>query len=322
MPTSYDGKPGNITTESPLTVTGASNTNPIIITVSGSLPAEFYQSGGLGGTPAAPTVHIADVGGNLNANGIFPATPTGPSTFSIPIAGSGAWTSGGTVQPLYLKTLYAVPSDGDSDNAASITDWATKTGDRTQFLASLAGPNKHIRNVAVVSTLTNSLWCNFSGAVGTGAPQQFSSSGAGWTTAMGSFLLLPTVASVPPVFAVGNIVEFDMLEFSINTGFSGNNNTSCKLAIYFALAAPGAAAPTWPTDYAQVPGGSAYLDSGGSTVTAQVSVHGIVGPMFTGANVYFQPIYYTDASGTSNASYCFGDTTVTVDIYRPTGMPQ
>jgi hypothetical protein len=64
-------------------VLGASNTNPIVI--------EIASTTGIG------AVTISGVPGNLAANGMYVATVIDPTHFSIPVAGSGVYTSGGTV---------------------------------------------------------------------------------------------------------------------------------------------------------------------------------------------------------------------------------
>ena len=83
----------------PLTVlvTAASNTSPITITtgvlVNGQVDAQPHLM------TTGITVTIAGVGGNTAANTTAVITVTGPNTFTIPVAGNGAYTSGGVVTP-------------------------------------------------------------------------------------------------------------------------------------------------------------------------------------------------------------------------------
>ncbi len=87
-----------------LDVLAASNTHPIVIETGDGLgnPAEH----GLGAVGATASVNIAGVTGNAAANGTnLVATVLSPTTFSIPPAGSGAYTGGGTVQPNTLTGL-------------------------------------------------------------------------------------------------------------------------------------------------------------------------------------------------------------------------
>lgn len=68
----------------PVVVANASNTSPITITTGTS---HGYITG--------DNVFLQGVGGNLAANGIFSCTVTSPTTYTIPVAGTGAYTSGG-----------------------------------------------------------------------------------------------------------------------------------------------------------------------------------------------------------------------------------
>lgn len=150
MPTQYDGDTRNVGTNSSMTITGATNANPIQITVSGSLPADM-QNGCL--------VDITGVVGNTAANGVWPATVTGANTFTIPVAGNAAYVSGGNAQPLNLTPLLSDPSDGDPGNAASVPGFMT-AADRTQFSAGYG-----IGKYKLVDSFTLGLTSGQSGAV-------------------------------------------------------------------------------------------------------------------------------------------------------------
>lgn len=69
-------------------ITGATNTNPIAITT--AVP-HLFQTG--------LTVAISGVGGNTAANTTQAVTVTGPTTYTIPVAGNGTYTSGGVSVP-------------------------------------------------------------------------------------------------------------------------------------------------------------------------------------------------------------------------------
>lgn len=75
------------TTSASLTVSGASNTNPIIITTS---TPHNYETG--------EETTIASVGGNTNANGKFLVTVTDSTHFTIPVSGNAPYISGGTAK--------------------------------------------------------------------------------------------------------------------------------------------------------------------------------------------------------------------------------
>ena len=75
----------------------ASNSNPIFITTSlpigaGQIPYPHLLQTGI-------SVTISGVLGNTAANGTFTATVLGPNTFTIPVAGNGAYAGGGVVTP-------------------------------------------------------------------------------------------------------------------------------------------------------------------------------------------------------------------------------
>lgn len=68
------------------TITGATNANPIVITVAGTH-----------GLYTGQTVTISGVTGNTAANGTWTVTKKTAATFSIPVAGNGAYVAGGTI---------------------------------------------------------------------------------------------------------------------------------------------------------------------------------------------------------------------------------
>lgn len=84
------------------TITGATNANPIVITCADH------------GLSTGTVVTITGVAGNTNANGTFVVTRINANTFSIPVAGNGAYTSGGTwnVAGLYHVNLAATGANG------------------------------------------------------------------------------------------------------------------------------------------------------------------------------------------------------------------
>ena len=91
----YSTQSGTAASFNALTVTGATDVYPIVITTS-------TPHGMSGRFP----VTIAGVGGNTAANGTwngqFPATVTGASAFSIPATGNGVYTSGGTALTAFV----------------------------------------------------------------------------------------------------------------------------------------------------------------------------------------------------------------------------
>jgi hypothetical protein len=323
MSTLYGGKSANISFNAVLTVTGASNTNPITITVSGALPASFYTSGGLGGTPAAPLVDISGVGGNNAANGVFVATPTGASTFTIPVAGSGAYTSGGSVQPLDMLTTPTVPSDGDADNEASIDSWAKATGDRTQWLAARTGYVKLVGRVALTWPFgPSSAWANLATTFGAGSWGQWGC--AGGLSALAAETGSLSINSISGVglfalYSFAGISSVDILRVSLETtcAFAASASSGDYVGLYSAIVAPGSAAPTFS-------GMTRILGSakGGDTPARidGVRCSGWLPHVGTGT-LYVAPAYYRGTGGAFVASLQ-DDTVLEVEAWRLTGMPQ
>ena len=125
MSEAYQGNPANVTTPLSATVTGASNTTPIVITTT----SQVFQNG--------DSVLIAGVGGNLAANGLWVIAVISPgSTFSlVGSVGTGAYTSGGTAVDQSLTPPASVFQDGIDDLDAVHLNAAVSTAlDRTQFL--------------------------------------------------------------------------------------------------------------------------------------------------------------------------------------------
>jgi hypothetical protein len=77
------------------TLTGATNANPIVLTAANH------------GITTGTRVRVRNVVGNTAANTTQVATRLTANTFSIPVAGNGAYVSGGTVEVvgLYQATL-------------------------------------------------------------------------------------------------------------------------------------------------------------------------------------------------------------------------
>ena len=83
-------------------ITGATNANPIVITSTAH------------GLTTGTRVTITGVGGNTAANTTAIATYVTDDTFSIPVAGNGAYTSGGTfnVTGAYSISVAATAANG------------------------------------------------------------------------------------------------------------------------------------------------------------------------------------------------------------------
>ena len=94
--------------DAPLTVSGATDTSPIVITASSALPNNGEQ------------VAIAGAGGDTAANGTYYAQNSGypagqfalysDPSLTVPVSGNGIYTTGGTVKPAYQGWSEADPA--------------------------------------------------------------------------------------------------------------------------------------------------------------------------------------------------------------------
>lgn len=318
----YDGKPGAITFPATLTIATASFSNPIVITTTTPLPAEFFLTD-FAGNPAQPLVHIYDQTSNTPANGIWVATPTGPNTFTIPAAGISL-TGGGTVQPLYLESAYSVPQDGDPDTSASIASWAQATGDRTQWLAAHAVGQFKLarREIFQLQAIGVASWSHWAaGAVTIGNPVQLTGDTAAWGTSFGSAISTPSAGPGNTVFAIDGVVVGDYVSVKLVT--SVVVPALHAITLYSSIL-PFGSFPAWPADYGRVPGASAVCDAAGTgnATNRNITCEGIVtnSSSRTGV-VWVQPVLWP-LTNDSPAVALEGEALLTIDIYRPTGMPQ
>ena len=105
-------------------ITAATNANPIVITSNGHGLANGDQ------------VLIYGVAGNTAANGLWTVSAVATNTFTITVAGNGAYTSGGT----WEYTGFLAKQNGNTNSGASSDD-ATQSGtaDPTQAGRTLVG---------------------------------------------------------------------------------------------------------------------------------------------------------------------------------------
>lgn len=99
-----------------LSVTGASNASPIVITAASH------------GLQTGMRVTISGVGGNTAANGTFTITKVSSNTFSLDgSTGNGAYTAGGTVKRTGLYTATITASDLSAAVTAAIVTYAVSS---------------------------------------------------------------------------------------------------------------------------------------------------------------------------------------------------
>lgn len=288
MPSTYDGLASNITFPSALTVTAATNATPIAITTS---TPHLLVTG--------DQVTITGVQGNTAANGANrTVTVTGASTFTINgSAGSGAYTSGGSVQPLTYGGASQIPSDGDPRNAASVNVPLEALFDRTQIVRPALGLYKS----SSLTTVTHSddqgttAWC-------TSAILSSGTSGA----ITSSFLVLQGVA-------VGDILE---VMFVGNTDINNTANNELEISLYAFNGTPGTAIPAFAS-YTKIVGSGARVTGPLQTFTCK----GIVTATVNGYMVIDLGLF-VPSRVTSGFTHLSGDAFCIVDQRRPTSVPQ
>lgn len=139
MSTQYAGLPGNESRALTLSVLDATNATPIEVQTT---VAHGLQTG--------ERVVISGVVGNLATNGTFYIAVTDVDKFEIydnwtggavanPVAGSGAYVSGGTVAPQGWASTLQLPADGDAIDAASVNTATEGEGDREAWLVERTG---------------------------------------------------------------------------------------------------------------------------------------------------------------------------------------
>lgn len=138
MPSVYNGLPGNESRKSALTVSGATNATPVVVTTTaahGLVTGELVQIVGVEGNTAANGVYYVGVV-SATQFGLYVTYTGSPAT---PVAGSGAYTLGGTVVPLTWTASTTLPDDGDTLSALSINVPLEGNFDRESWLLSRLG---------------------------------------------------------------------------------------------------------------------------------------------------------------------------------------
>ena len=318
MSSVYNGIPANVVFDSPLSVTSAPNSaSPTTITVSGGLPADFTSG---------IRVNISGVQGNTAVNGIWTVTVTGGSTFTIPTAGSGAYTSGGSVQPYGYGSSTTIPSDGDARNAASVNVPLSTILDRAVFVAQSIGGVKLADRRLLAITVAGAgpvPWAFIaSGPLTAGTPVQLTSDGAAWGVVLGSTtgIVAPTTVGVAPVFQIP-VTAGDQVIARLDGSWVPASNM--RLALYAAIAVPGAAAPVWPGGgYGQMSCGSSVGELTAGSQYVGFSVLGALSVAVNSGTLYIQPIIQPLQTIGSSSPQLVDSAALTVEFWRPTGVPQ
>jgi len=296
MPSNYDGDSANVATNGPLNIASTTNSNPITVTVSGSLPTDFLTG-----------CEVDIVGHQVNtiANGQWRATVTGASTFTIPQAGIAAGGATGTVQPLNLTSLFTIPSDGDNDNQASIFPSLSTLGDRIQWIAARTGAYKMVSsliiglvndpacvtygiNAVVASTLTDT---PFGGGIGGGA--------------------------VDPghPFAIPGVVSGDLIRVSLTASSSNLWPGIAQFNLFQIGYVPGTLPVGGIGSYSKITGAGLMIPSINQPISSKCQF--IAG---ASGNVGILPALRTPT--VTGTFQMWGDFMCTAEIWRPSGMPQ
>lgn len=130
MSTQYNGIDGNVSRGSQFSISSSTNATPISVTTGAN---HLLTTGDV--------VHIEGHRVNTNANGDWVVTVTGLNTVTLNTSvGNGVGAATGTLQGLGLiPDSFAIPSDGDAPNAASVNVAFEAVGDRTAWLARRTG---------------------------------------------------------------------------------------------------------------------------------------------------------------------------------------
>jgi hypothetical protein len=311
MAVTYTGIPGNAAPPAPSTISAIGLGGPPI-TITTTLAH---------GLTTGDVVDIRGIQGNAgtNVNRQWVATVTGGSTFTIPVASSGTYTSGGTVQALKLAPSYTYPSDGDADNQASILAWAKATGDRTQFLAGGVGVAKLAgRLVYSQSDIGNTTtWASRS--VTTVANTWYSMGVSAGTLIANTDQAgcLSSAGGQPPIAIDGWYPALDCGRISMCTDALASA-TPMRFGLWYAVGPTGGALPAFPAAYNQI----AYTSAHVSASPESINLEGLVPHTSAGGTLYLLPAFYSLAVATGVTIGLIGDTCLIVECWRTTGMFQ
>jgi hypothetical protein len=174
MSTQYAGLPGNESRALTLSVLDATNATPIEV-----------QTTAAHGLQTGERVVIYGVVGNLATNGTFYVAVTDVDKFELydswvggavatPVAGSGAYVSGGTVAPQGWASTLQLPADGDAIDASSVNTATEGEGDREAWLVERTGAYRLIEVAHFTITVAGP------GAFTIGAPGVIAATNGAW----------------------------------------------------------------------------------------------------------------------------------------------
>jgi hypothetical protein len=311
----YDGIPGDIAFPAALAIATSTNTTPITVTTSS-------PHGMLNGARVAIYNHQT----NTAANGVWTITRTGAN--SMTLNGSASAFAGGatgTVQPLTYGAAGTIPSDGDNDSASTFNAAYVPLFDRSSVIVPTLGNAKLAGRVSFAQqSLAGTGWASLSATLTAATPtaMTLSSLAAALTAPANSSIAIKSAAGP---YSISGMLNGDFARATLKTTFAQSSAiANLYVLLFYAVAAPGAAAPAFGS-YAQVQTASCQVGYGSGVAGTPVPVftHGWTSASLGlgGADMYFQPVMYALAGGAVTVSL-LNDALLEIEVWRPTGVPQ
>lgn len=288
MSTTYNGNGNAPTTPQGYArkiVTAATNANPIVITTSTN---HGYTSG--------DTVVIEGALGNTAANGRFVCTVLTPTTFSIPVAGNGAWTSGGYSIDYAVLPQVTIPSDGDDFTASAFNPAYQGLQDKAPFLYERVG--RYRLYTIYEAATTDDTWAAWS----SNAPGSFGA--ASWSAVSSGSPIFGFAAPIPVA------IQNDVLEIWATVSYTTSGTVGGVFAAGLGVVLDGA--------LAQIAGSGQRLGPLQGTQTANaLSLHAFYTVVAAGQHtIDFALTGYGNGAITGNVSFV-GHRQFTVHHLRP-----
>ena len=301
MSTQYNGQAANITVPSYVSIESSTNTSPIVLTT-------FVHS-----LTTGDTVNVYGHATNTAANGTWTVIVLSTTTLSLTgSTGNGVGTASGAVQSLGLGPTYAIPSDGDADNAASVNVAFEALGDRTAMLAANIGQMRELTTVSATSDDPTgySAWTAHTFAAG-----------STWEWVQGAPLGTSPILDLTELLNTGDVIDVSLTASCYWVSSSGSI-LGMQLALGYAFYPSGTIPPT--------PG--KILGSGQVVGTAQVTgvtrgeaginLRGIVTNSSSGNNsvAIYLLAFTRDTTPADCQFYMESDYIASITVKRPTAF--
>jgi hypothetical protein len=262
----------------------------------------------------------------------LPTKPT-PPTFATEAnypAGSSSWNGQALRQA--PVTDYFIPATGAAAEEmnyefGAICDYLQAVDAYLDTLVSATGGYKLVkRNVfgRTNSLFGNSPWAAYFGSAVAGTPVQLTTQGGlAWFT-VGPGSLVTPVAGQPVNFVLDGVLAGDQVVFDLRS--TANVDTTAMLLLVVANTLEDGT-PAWPGDYPELVGSPQYLVGGAAQ--QPLSMRGFSFNVAQSGALWIQPTVYPltstsgGGSGSGSQSYTlYGDVCLSVEVWRPTGVPQ